>query len=240
MIFYIIYIIYDISYDEAYNETFHQKLGSIQCNACLAPPGATKGLSREKLYHELGLESLERRLWYRKLCSFYKIFKKNKPVYLFNPIPSKNTIPEIQVKYVSVFKKCLFKFIRPSPNSVFNCHNCKGIKYLTRLRLGLSHLREHKFKHSFQDTLNRFCSCGLHVETNTHLFLHCPLFTNQRRTLLSTVNDIDSSLTNTNDFILTYILIYGKATLDTSANTLLSNATMNYIILTNIFKESLF
>ena len=79
---------------------------------------------------------------------------------------------------LSAFKKKLLKFIRPSPNSVFNCHNCKGNKYLTRLRLGLSHLREHKFKHIFQDTLNPFCSCGLDVETNTHFFLYCPLFTN--------------------------------------------------------------
>ena len=34
------------------------------------------------------------------------------------------------------------KRIRPSPNNAFNCHNCKetnNCKYLTRLRLGLSH-----------------------------------------------------------------------------------------------------
>ena len=29
-----------------------------------------------------------------------------------------------------------------------------GVKLVTRLRIGLSHLREYKFKHSFQDTLN--------------------------------------------------------------------------------------
>ena len=75
---------------------------------------------------------------------------------------------------LSVFKKNLLKFIRPSRNSVFNCHNCKGIKYLTRLRLSLSHLREHKFKHSFQDTLNAFCSCGLDIETNMHFFFTAP------------------------------------------------------------------
>ena len=101
-------------------------------------------------------------------------------------------------------------------------------------------MREHKFKHSFQDTLNPFCSCGLDVETNMHFFLYCPLFTNQRRTLLSTVNDIDSSLTNTNDSILTHILLFGKASLDISTNTLILNATMNYIISTNRFEESLF
>ena len=81
----------DIIYDEAYNETCHQKLESIQYNACLALLGAIRGSSREKLYHELGLESLQRRRWYRRLCLFYKIFKEDKPVYLFNLIPTKNS-----------------------------------------------------------------------------------------------------------------------------------------------------
>ena len=58
----------DIIYDEVYNETFHQKLESIQYNACLALSGTIRGLSREKLYNELGLKSLQRRHWYRKLC----------------------------------------------------------------------------------------------------------------------------------------------------------------------------
>ena len=134
----------------------------------------------------------------------------------------------------------MLKFIRPSPNSVFNCHSCKGIKYLTKLRLGLSHLREHKFKQSFQDTPNPFCSCGLDGETNTHFFLYCHLFTNQRHTLLSTVNDVDSSLINTKDSILTHILPFGKTSLDTTANTFSLNATINYIISTNRFEESIF
>ena len=90
----------DVVYDEAYNETFHQKLESVQYNACLALLGAIRGSSREKLYQELGLESLQRRRWYRKLCLFYKILKENKPVYIFNLIPTKNRfiIPEIQIK----------------------------------------------------------------------------------------------------------------------------------------------
>ena len=49
----------DIIYDEACNETFHQKLESIQYNAFLAQLGAIRGSSREKLYHELGLGSLQ-------------------------------------------------------------------------------------------------------------------------------------------------------------------------------------
>ena len=48
---------------------------------------------------------------------------------------------------VSAFKKQILKFIRPSPNSKFHVHNPHGIKLLTRLRVGLSHLHEHKFRH---------------------------------------------------------------------------------------------
>ena len=50
---------------------------------------------------------------------------------------------------ISGFKEKMLHFIRTSPNSFFDIHNNKGIKLITRLRLGLSHLREHKFKHSF-------------------------------------------------------------------------------------------
>ena len=57
---------------------------------------------------------------------------------------------------------------------------------------------------------------------------------------LSIGNNIDSPLTNSNNSILTHILLFGKASLDISANTLILNATMNYIILTNRFEESLF
>ena len=58
------------------------------------------------------------------------------------------------------------------------CHpkhirNSLGIKLLPRLRLGLSHLHEHKFWHYFQDTLNLLCECGKDIESTMHSFLHC-------------------------------------------------------------------
>ena len=64
----------DIIYDQAYNLSFHQKLESIQYNAALALTGAIRGSSGEKLYQELGLESLQVQRWYKKLYCFYKIF----------------------------------------------------------------------------------------------------------------------------------------------------------------------
>ena len=71
------------------------------------------------------------------------------------------------------------------------------------------------------------------------LFLYCPLFTNQRSTLLNKVDGIDSSLTNTNDSMLTFSLLFGKVSLDVFANKLILNAKMNYIISVNGFEESL-
>ena len=56
----------DIIYDKAFNESFHAKLESLQYNATLAITGAIKGSSDEKIYEELGLESLKLRHWYRK------------------------------------------------------------------------------------------------------------------------------------------------------------------------------
>ena len=40
---------------------------------------------------------------------------------------------------------------RPIQNPVYNIHDPMGIKYLTKLRLGLSHLNDHKFRRNFQD-----------------------------------------------------------------------------------------
>ena len=200
----------DIIYDQAYNALFHQKLESTQYNSALAITGTIRGTSTEKLYNELGLETLEKRRWHRKLCCFYKVYKSRSPKYLFNIIPitgsrhntrNTNNIPQFKVKQnffrnsffpsaviewnkldlnisnsetLNIFKKSLLKFIRPSGSSVINCHNPRGVKLLTRLRLGLSHLREHKFKHGFQDSLNPICSCGNDIETSTHFLLHCP------------------------------------------------------------------
>ena len=41
-------------YDQAHNASFHQKLGSLQYNACLAITRVIRGSSMEKIYQELG------------------------------------------------------------------------------------------------------------------------------------------------------------------------------------------
>ena len=69
------------------NETFCQMIEFVQYNAALAITGAIRGSSRDKLYQELGFESLRDRRWYRKLCFYYKIRHNDCPLYLTECIP---------------------------------------------------------------------------------------------------------------------------------------------------------
>ena len=98
----------DIIHDQAFNNSFHQKTESLQSNAALAITVTIKRMSKEKIYKELGLHSLQQRLWYRKLYYFFKIYKSQCPKYLFDIIPQSNcqcrtrnahNIPHINVKH---------------------------------------------------------------------------------------------------------------------------------------------
>ena len=77
----------DIVYDRPGNSNFSEKIESIQYNACLAITGCFRGTSREKLYLELGLESLADRRLSRRLIFFYKIINGFAPTYLSNILP---------------------------------------------------------------------------------------------------------------------------------------------------------
>ena len=92
------------------------------------------------------------------------------------------------------FKSKVLKFARLSENSIFLCNNSKGIQLLTRLRLGLSHLRDQKFKHNFQDFHNPICNSGEDMETSCHYLLHCSLYTNGRLALLNGIQGIENSI----------------------------------------------
>ena len=77
---------------------------------------------------------------------------------------------------LNIFEKSILKFMRPSQNRVYNCHNPKRV-LLTRLRISLSHFWQHKFKHSFQDTRNPIYNCGECIETSFH---YLPFYTIHR------------------------------------------------------------
>ena len=127
-----------------------------------------------------------------------------------------------------VFKNSLLKFIRPSPNSLFNVSDSLGIKLLTTLRLALSHLREHKFNH-FQDTVNPLCSCSLESESTTHFFLRCRNFTGLRKCLMNELVKTDSYVLTLYEKSFTKLLLYGGGRYDNKINKSIILASINFI-----------
>ena len=74
----------------------------------------------------------------------------------------------------------------------------KDIKLLTRLRLDLNHLREHKFKHDFLDLLNLISSCGQDFETSTHFLFRCSNYSSKRLIFLNIIRNIDRNILDKN------------------------------------------
>ena len=111
----------------------------------------------------------------------------------------------------ATFKKNILRFIRPSENPILNYHNPSGIKLITRLRLGFSHLREHKLSHNFQDTLNPICSCGENIETTTHYLLHCSNYLNERIAFLTNVQNVEGTILDRNYSRLSEIFHFGDS-----------------------------
>ena len=85
------------------------------------------------------------------------------------------------LSFLQTFQKTNPRIYKPQPSSISNVSNSLGLTYLTRLRVGLSHLREHKFHHNFRDSLNPTCNCGNAIESTKHYLLHCSNFKNQRQ-----------------------------------------------------------
>ena len=143
---------------------------------------------------------------------------------------------------INVFKKSLLQFIRPSRSAIYNVHDPIGLKYLTRLRLQLSHLREHKFRHNFQDTLNPLCSCNLfESESVNHFLLLCPIYINQRKTLLDNLSKLDAGITNLSNANLVKLLLYGNQHLYSNAiNASILELTILYLKTTERFDDPLF
>ena len=260
----------DIIYDQPHIDSFINKVESVQYNAALAITGAIKGTSKERIYRELGFESLADRRWFRRMCTFWKIVKGISPTYLqnylpviqysrnptrqnlFSAIPSKtdyfgnsffpysvnqwnNLDPVIRntVK-ISMFKK-------PSQAYVYNVNDYVGLKLLTRLRLNLSHLYEHKFRHNFQDTVNPLCSCSLESESTTHFLLPCPFYSNQRIALFVSIRDIDMTISNLSEDNLVNTLLYGNNEFYSSeTNTRILNCTICYLKSSERFEAKLF
>ena len=127
------------------------------------------------------------------------------------------------------------KFFNVIPNSVFGIHNPTGLKYLTRLRVGLSHLRSHKYKYNFRDTSSNSCSCSNIPEDVQHYLLHCRLYQHRRSKLFGNLRQIISLVSLVSPFFTYNLLLFGNSFYDDSTNCKILEATIAFIISTKRF-----
>ena len=132
------------------------------------------------------------------------------------------------------------KSIRPIGNSIFDICDNEGIKLLTRLRLGLSHLNKHKFNHGFLDTVNPMCSCSTEDESVSHYLLRCPNFIQQRVHLMNEIRRLNPNLLLEDDNVLSSILLYGSSQLSNEINSAVIHLTIEYTHTSERFNIPLF
>ena len=164
----------DVIYDKIFNESWHKKLESAQYNVALAITVAIRGTDTEKLYQELGVESLPNRHKLRRLSLFYKIYKDQSPLYLFNLIPAKTPgnyplqnvkeIPAIKVKH-RFFENSFFPATITKGNDLdYSFCNASSINFFKKNILKFIRLGPNK-------VFNIYNPYGLKLLTRLHLSL---------------------------------------------------------------------
>ena len=114
-------------------------------------------------------------------------------------------------------------------NPVYNIQNYIGLKLLTRLKLGLSHLNVPRFNHNFQNCNNPLCTCSFEVESTVHFFLHCHHYHNIRAKRLNSLEVINANLLELSEEQLAKVLLYGFSQLDQNQNKNILNSSIKYI-----------
>ena len=133
-------------------------------------------------------------------------------------------------KSYATFQNIYLRLGRPIQSAIYSISNPVGFKLLTHLRLGLSHLNEHRFNHNFQNCINPLCSCSLKIESTSHFLLHCHHYTKIRVTLLNSIAEIIGNTFNINNECLVNVLLFGSKKYTEIDNSHIVNATIKYLL----------
>ena len=138
-----------------------------------------------------------------------------------------------EIPTFEALKKHLISLYRPAIRPTFNIHNPQ-LRYIFQLRVGLSHLRNHKKRHNFADTPSDKCLCKKGVEDTYHFLIKCPFYTSHRDVLFAYLETI---LRNHDIAVENFVelLLYGHSSLNESENKNILLATLDFITKTKRF-----
>ena len=124
---------------------------------------------------------------------------------------------------------------------MLTCHKPIGIKYLTRIGPGFSHIRYHKFKHSFLDAIDPLSSCSTGIKNTVHYFLHCSNFSTAQNIFLNKITTGDRSIINQDEIKIIQTILYGNPTYSVVDNKLILDVYFGqYVLGTKRFDGPIF
>ena len=130
---------------------------------------------------------------------------------------------------IQQFKSSIKIKIRPSKTDNFGIDSKKRLKYLNQLRVGLSSLKMHKYRHKFSDTEDAQCPYKDGVESNFHFLLECKNFYPERKILFNTIFKATKINLLVSHHDKEKFLLYGDPALGTELNKKILEATIAYI-----------
>ena len=134
-----------------------------------------------------------------------------------------------EVPSFEILKKHINAFFRPQTKNIFGIHDPSGLRYLFQLRISLSPLISHKFRHNFADTHSEICSCNQGIEDTNHFLFSCPDYATPRATLTASVMNILQK-NNLNYFgNKSQLYLYGHPSIIFTDNKKIILSTIKYI-----------
>ena len=140
---------------------------------------------------------------------------------------------------MSLFKSRLLSFIRPVQNKISNIFVPDGLKFLTRLHVGLSHLNADRFRRNFLDCLNPLGSCSFEIEDTTHYLLLCRHFSIQRANLMNSIKSVFQNFEFLPENKKKDLLLFGDSRFDENKNKVILEVTLTFIKNSERFTGSL-
>ena len=134
----------------------------------------------------------------------------------------------------------LYPWAAPKRTILNRVNDLFRIKFLRKLRLGISHLCEHKYSHGYKDTLNPLCFCNIEAETTTHYFLRCHFYNSNWATLINDLENIPISFSTVSYTNLISLLLYSDYKFSDTKNRKILLSAIRFINDLQRFDEQLF
>ena len=97
-----------------------KRLERIQYSAALAVSGEWRGTNIDRLYEELGWESLYYRRRHRRLCHFFKLTMNQSPTYLYQLVPALRSV-KYNLRGADVYENNVERTNRFASTYIQNC-----------------------------------------------------------------------------------------------------------------------